>query len=144
MPFSQYASLLSHLFSHLYPFPVSGLLWHGLKRRASYSRVYPDRPDFVKFPKFQEAFRQRYEVILKQGDVLFIPVGWWYEVTALGEDIVCSINRFWSVLPRQRAVRSWNKWRIHLGSVLAAPHIGWNLLAALGRHERYRELVQRI
>lgn len=133
----------SHL-PHLYPFPVLSHLRHGLKRRASYSQVYPDRPDFANFPKFQEAFEQRYEVILERGDVLFIPVGWWHEVTALGDGLVCSVNRFWSVLPRQRALRSWNKWRIHLGSLLATPHILWNLLASLGSHDRYRELLQRI
>lgn len=130
--------------SNLYPFPVMAHLRYGLRRRASYSQVYPDRPDFATFPKFCEAFQQRYEVILEPGDVLFIPVGWWHEVTTLGNGVVCSVNRFWSVLPRQRGLRSWNKWRIHLGSVLAAPHILWNLLTALGSHNRYKELMQRI
>lgn len=130
--------------SNLYPFPVTAHLRHGLKRRASYSQVYPDRPDFDTFPKFRAAWQQRYEVTLEPGDVLFIPVGWWHEVTALGKGVVCSANRFWSVVPRQRGLRSWNKWRIHLGSVLATPHILWNLLTALGSHNRYRELIQRI
>lgn len=73
--------------SNLYPFPVTAHLRHGLKRRASYSQVYPDRPDFDTFPKFRAAWQQRYEVILEAGDVLFIPVGWWHEVTALGKGL---------------------------------------------------------
>jgi lysine-specific demethylase 8/hypoxia-inducible factor 1-alpha inhibitor (HIF hydroxylase) len=129
---------------NLYPFPVFAHLRHGLKRRASYSQVYPDRPDFTAFPKFAAALQQRHEVILEPGDVLFIPVGWWHEVTALGDGVVCSVNRFWSVFPRQRVWRSWNKWRIHLGSVLAAPHIAWGLLSSLGNPQQYRSFVQRL
>jgi lysine-specific demethylase 8/hypoxia-inducible factor 1-alpha inhibitor (HIF hydroxylase) len=125
---------------NLYPFSIWEHLRHGLKRRASYSQVYPDRPDFDAFPQFKAALQHRYEVILQRGDALFIPVGWWHEVTTLGTGVVCSVNRFWSISPRSRALQSWNKWRIHLGSLLAMPHILWNLLNTLGSHKRQQEL----
>lgn len=108
---------------NLYAFSVFIHLWSGLKRRASYSQVYPDRPDLTTFPKFQVALQQKCEVTLNPGDILFIPVGWWHEVRSMGEGVVCSVNRFWSIFPRNRALYSWNKWRIHFGSGLALPHL---------------------
>lgn len=108
---------------NLYPFSVLNHLRYGLRRRASYSQVYPERPDFVSFPKFRKAVSTCYEIILNQREILYIPAGWWHEVTSLGEGVVCSVNRFWQVLPISRALLSWNKWRIHLASVLTTPHI---------------------
>jgi lysine-specific demethylase 8/hypoxia-inducible factor 1-alpha inhibitor (HIF hydroxylase) len=127
---------------NLYAFPISSHLWAGSKRRASYSQVYPEQPDFDSFPRFRAALQQKSEVILNPGDVLFIPVGWWHEVISVGEGVVCSVNRFWSVLPRSRALHSWNKWRIHLGSVLSVPHLLWTGLPSLLRPTRLIELNQ--
>ncbi len=118
---------------NLYAFPISSHLWAGLKRRASYSQVYPEQPDFESFPRFRAALQQKCEVVLNPGDVLFIPVGWWHEVISTGDGVVCSVNRFWSVLPRRRALQTWNKWRIHLGSVLAVPHWIWTELHSHSR-----------
>lgn len=127
---------------NLYPFTVFTHLWSGLKRRASYSQVYPDRPDFTAFPQFRAALQHKREVTLNPGDILFIPVGWWHEVISMGEGIVCSVNRFWSILPRTRALQSWNKWRIHLGSVLAVPHLLWASLCILTNPSRLTEFKQ--
>jgi hypothetical protein len=125
---------------NLYPFPVINHLWHGLKLRSVYSQVYPERPDFSAFPKFKQALQHRYEVTLYPGEVLFLPAGWWHEVTALGEGMVSSVNRFWHVYPFSRAVSSWCKWRAHISSVFAAPHILWNFLSAVNSGKKQQEL----
>jgi lysine-specific demethylase 8/hypoxia-inducible factor 1-alpha inhibitor (HIF hydroxylase) len=132
---------------NLYPIPLYKPLKYGLALRAVYSQVYPDRPDLNAFPKFAQAQPYAQETILNPGDILFIPAGWWHEVTSLGEDVVCSVNRFWNVLPLSRAFRSWNKWRAHLGSVLALPHVMGNfILAAVHPHSENElsKLFQRL
>lgn len=115
---------------NLYPIPVYKQLRHGLKLRSVYSQVYPETPDFEEFPKFRQAIPHGQVAILNPGDILFLPAGWWHEVTSLGDDVVCSINRFWHVFPLSRALLSWNKWRAHLGSVFAAPHVIQNVISA--------------
>jgi hypothetical protein len=115
---------------NLYPFPVYAHFRHGLKLRSWFSQVYPDAPDFKAFPKLREALQHRYEVILRRGELLYIPVGWWHEVTALGNEMSCSVNQFWHVYPLRRALRSWVKWRAHLGSICAIPHSLVSLLGA--------------
>lgn len=82
---------------NLYPFPV--------RRRGIapwFSRVYVDKPDFDAFPRLAEALEQKIEVLLAPGEVLFIPANWWHEVSALSDDYVCSVNRFWKVTPVTR------------------------------------------
>jgi lysine-specific demethylase 8/hypoxia-inducible factor 1-alpha inhibitor (HIF hydroxylase) len=132
---------------NLYPFSLLNNLLYGFKRRASYSQVYPQKPDFQAFPKFKKALSQSYEVILNQGEILYIPVGWWHEVSCLGDGVVCSVNRFWGISPITRSFFCWNKWRIHLSSVLAAPHflVVW-LRAIIGkdRTENLKRLLQRL
>lgn len=125
---------------NVYPFPITTHLRHGLKRRASYSQVYPEQPNFEAFPRFKYALEQCQESILNQGEILYIPAGWWHEVTSLGNEMVCSVNRFWHVYPISRTLRSWSIWRLHLGSAYATPHSLWNLLAALSCRERKKEL----
>ncbi|WAL61841.1 cupin-like domain-containing protein [Thermocoleostomius sinensis] len=129
---------------NLYPFPVIKHLYHGLKLRAVYSQVYPERPDLEAFPKFQHAIPYAQEITLYPKEILFLPSGWWHEVTALGEEMVCSINRFWHVLPLSRAFSSWSKWRAHLGGVLAAPHIFGNVMGAISSGNRQGELSKLI
>ena len=132
---------------NLYPISLFNYLRHGLKVRASYSVVYPENPDFVKFPKFKKALPHRYEAILKPGEILFIPAGWWHEVTCLGDGVVCSINRFWNVFPLKRGLNSWSKWRIHLGVFMAVPYILKTWIAALiskDREQKLRHLIQRL
>jgi hypothetical protein len=132
---------------HLYPFPVIKHLYHGLKLRSVYSQVYPDRPDLDAFPNFKLAMAHAQEITLHPKEILFLPAGWWHEVTALGEEMVCSINRFWNVVPVARALSSWSKWRAHLGGLLAAPHILGNVVGALNSSNRQGELnklIQRL
>jgi Cupin-like domain len=83
----------------LYPFETFG---GGLAPWIS--KVYIDRPDFSAFPLLADALCQRVDINLVEGEILFIPSGWWHEVTALSEDYVCSANRFWKVRPLFRLV----------------------------------------
>lgn len=132
---------------NLYPFSVLNHLRRGMKIRASYSQVHPDRPDYDAFPRFKKAQQYRYEVILNPGEVLFIPAGWSHEVYTLGEGMVCSVNRFWHVRPISRSLRLWSKWRTHLGSLLTAPYILASLLAAIAspnRNVEVRKLLQKL
>ena len=127
---------------NLYPFPVYVHLRHGLKLRSWFSQVYPENPDFQSFPKFKQALQHKHEVILNQGEVLYIPVGWWHEVTALGDDMVCSVNRFWSVSPISRIVFSWSIWRINLGILCALPHTLLSWVIALFSRERKQKIAK--
>lgn len=127
---------------NLYPFSVWNHLLHGLKRRAVYSQVHPERPDLEAFPRFKQALPHGYEVVLNPGDILFIPSGWWHEISAMGNGTVTSVNRFWHVLPWARSLRLWSKWRIHLGGVLAAPHIAYNWASAMVSSDREQQLKQ--
>ncbi|MEB3356093.1 MAG: cupin-like domain-containing protein [Synechococcales bacterium] len=136
-----------HQTYNLYPIPVYKQLRYGLKLRSVYSQVYPQRPDLQTFPRFAGAMPHASEVILQQGEILFLPAGWWHEVTSLGDGVVCSINRFWNVLPPARALLSWNKWRAHLGSIFAAPHVVAELLSAACKpnaNDEIRKLTQRL
>jgi lysine-specific demethylase 8/hypoxia-inducible factor 1-alpha inhibitor (HIF hydroxylase) len=67
-----------------------------------FSRVDTDGPDPAEFPGYGEALKHRLDVVVEEGEILFIPVSWWHEVTALGSDYVCSVNRFWKVAPFRR------------------------------------------
>lgn len=121
---------------NLYPFPVYIHLRYGLKLRCWFSQVYPENPDFQSFPKFQKALQYKREVILTQGEVLYIPAGWWHDVTALGDEMVCAVNRFWRIYPTHRAVASWSRWRAVIGNICALPYISINLLNALNSSKR--------
>jgi hypothetical protein len=131
--------------ANLYPYPFYLHLRHGMRIRSWFSQVYPDRPDFQAFPRLQQALHHRYELVLEQGEALYIPAGWWHEVTALGNEMVCSLNRFWRVQPAQRAWRSWPRWRAFLGSACALPAVGLSLLQATtssDRQQKIKEIMQ--
>ena len=133
--------------NNLYPFSLLNNLLYGFKRRASYSQVYPQNPDLQAFPKFQKALSQSYEVVLNQGEILYIPVGWWHEVICMGDGVVCSVNRFWRILPISRSFISWNKWRIHLSSILAIPHffvVGLRAIIGKDKKQNLKRLLQRL
>ncbi|MBF2084925.1 cupin-like domain-containing protein [Thermoleptolyngbya sp. C42_A2020_037] len=132
---------------NLYPFSLFNYVRHGMKRRAVYSQVYPDRPDFEAFPRYREALEHCQQTVLKEGEALFLPAGWWHEVTSLGQGVVCSVNRFWHVLPWRRSLTNWSKWRVHLGVVMAAPHLAANILEAIAstdREQAFRKIMQRM
>ncbi len=130
---------------NLYPFSVLNHLIHGTKRRAVYSQLYPNHPDLETFPRFRDAMPYRIDVTLHPGDILFIPAGWWHEVTSVGEGLVCSVNRWWNV-PWGRSLRTWSKWRAHLGSILGIPHVAKQLVSTLPNLHRgfhVRGIMQR-
>ncbi|MGB7417322.1 MAG: cupin-like domain-containing protein [Thermosynechococcaceae cyanobacterium] len=107
--------------ANLYPFPASVHLRYGRRLRCWFSQVTLQSPDFDAFPQLREALPHQIEVTLNAGEALYIPAGWWHEVTTLGTDMACSINRFWLVPPR-RVLGAWQWWRTHLGAVYAALH----------------------
>jgi lysine-specific demethylase 8/hypoxia-inducible factor 1-alpha inhibitor (HIF hydroxylase) len=107
---------------NLYPFPAYTHLKNGLKIRCWFSQVYPENPDYISFPKLKYALQHKREVILNQGETLYIPAGWWHEIIALGDEMVCSVNRFWKVYPTSRALLSWSRWRALLGIIFALPY----------------------
>ena len=78
----------------LYPFEMS----HG-GLTPNFSQVYIDQPDFEKYPLLHSALSERRTVDLAEGETLYMPVGWWHEIEALGNDYICSVNRFWKVDP---------------------------------------------
>jgi lysine-specific demethylase 8/hypoxia-inducible factor 1-alpha inhibitor (HIF hydroxylase) len=83
----------------LYPFPVAkGAIPPWV------SQVTIRRPDFERFPRLRHALPQCFETTIDIGDVIFIPAYWWHEVTALGDDYVCSVNRFWKPPARRNLV----------------------------------------
>ena len=131
---------------NLYPFGVWNHLFYGPKRRAVYSQVYPDMPDFESFPRFRKALPHRIDLLLQPGEILFIPAGWWHEATSVGEGLVCSVNRWWNV-PWRRSLRTWSKWRAHFGGMLSFPHVLWSLLSALpstARNQKLKEIIQQL
>lgn len=108
----------------LYPFPIWVHLTQGMKLRCCYSQVDLADPHYQQFPHLETALKQQQTVILKAGEVLFIPVGWWHEITTLDTDeISCSVSRFWQVSPQIDGYWSWQRLRPVLGSVLALPYL---------------------
>jgi ribosomal protein L16 Arg81 hydroxylase len=57
-----------------------------------YSQVDCEKPDYQKFPEFRNVQMQRF--VLKPGEVLFIPVGWWHHVRSLDVSITVSFTNF--------------------------------------------------
>jgi lysine-specific demethylase 8/hypoxia-inducible factor 1-alpha inhibitor (HIF hydroxylase) len=125
---------------NLYPFPVYIHLRYGLKLRCWFSQVYPEDPDFKSFPKFKEALQHKREVILNKGETLYIPAGWWHEVIALGDEMVCAVNRFWRVYPTSRAMFSWTRWRAVCGMICALPYMSLSLASVIGSSSRKQKL----
>ncbi|MEG4395138.1 cupin-like domain-containing protein [Microcoleus sp. BROC3] len=128
--------------NNLYPFPFYIHLRSGMKLRSWFSQVYPERPDFKAFPKLNQALQHKCELILNPGEILYIPAGWWHEVTALGDEMVCSVNRFWSISPISRILFSWSIWRVNLGLLCALPHTLLSLVSALFSRERKQKIAK--
>ncbi len=116
---------------NLYPFPILGHLRHGMKLRCCFSQVSLEHLDFDAFPKFKQALDHKQEVILERGETLYLPAGWWHDVSGIDNTMMCSVNRFWRIYPARRALLNWERWRSILGVVCAIPYIGGNLIAAL-------------
>lgn len=80
---------------NLYPFPTSA------KMSWAWSRISLQDVDVQSYPDFRKSLPRRREVILEEGDALFIPACWAHQVTGLGDGSrsdsqhVLSVNRFW-------------------------------------------------
>lgn len=59
--------------------PLQGPLLYNYVGNTS--PVDVDRPDFNRYPAFRQA--RQIEVIVEPGETLFVPLGWWRQVTAL-------------------------------------------------------------
>lgn len=70
------------------------------------SSVDVEKPELSVFPRLTQALDNKHEVVLKSGEMLYIPTHWWHEVTALGTDYVSSLNHFWKVRPFPRNFNS--------------------------------------
>ena len=57
-----------------------------------YSEVDCEKPDLNEFPDFQDVPIQRF--VLRPGEVLFIPVGWWHHVRSLELSVTVSFTNF--------------------------------------------------
>ena len=86
-------------------------------------------------------------VILKLGEVLYIPVGWWHEITTLEEEkISCSVSRFWQVYPHPKNYLCWQRWRLIIGNLLALPKVSQPLFTALfqGDFAKVKQIIYKI
>ncbi|MFP4132532.1 MAG: cupin-like domain-containing protein [Halothece sp.] len=133
---------------YIYPFPIWIHLKHGLKLRACYSQIVDIKNvNLQKFPQFQKAQEFQKTVILKAGEVLYIPVGWWHEITTLEEEkISCSVSRFWQVYPRPKNYLCWQRWRLIFGNLLALPKVSQPLFTALfqGDLAKVKQIIYKI
>eukprot|EP00928_Gymnodinium_smaydae_P031965 TRINITY_DN23285_c0_g1_i1.p1 TRINITY_DN23285_c0_g1~~TRINITY_DN23285_c0_g1_i1.p1 ORF type:complete len:617 (+),score=115.30 TRINITY_DN23285_c0_g1_i1:75-1925(+) len=85
---------------NLYPFPPSS------RMSSAWSRVSLSNIDVRSYPHVRQALPRRREVILEEGDALFIPACWAHQVTGLeGTEHVLSVNRFW-----QTSVERTTRW----------------------------------
>jgi Cupin-like domain len=57
-----------------------------------YSEIDCEKPDLNSFPEFRKVTMQRF--VLKPGEVLFIPVGWWHHVRSLEISVSVSFTNF--------------------------------------------------
>ncbi len=81
----------SSSYDAMYPFPLK--LRHPYLP-SNFSQLDIDAPDKARFPKFKP--EDRVEVILEPGEMLYLPTGWWHEVSCI--DPVCvSVTHFHEV-----------------------------------------------
>jgi lysine-specific demethylase 8/hypoxia-inducible factor 1-alpha inhibitor (HIF hydroxylase) len=103
---------------NLYPFPLL-----GGALRPWFSQAYLESPAADQ-PRLADAARAMVTVELGEGDALYMPAGWWHEVTARGEDYVVSVNRFQQVRPLSRLLG------VRLGAPLYAAFAARRLVQA--------------
>lgn len=83
-----------------YPCPM-------FSQTAHISRVFRDGPDLdpARFPKFDT--EKAREVILEEGEILYLPAYWWHQVTSLG-DVNINLNT-WSMPSARKQLMNWNQ-----------------------------------
>jgi hypothetical protein len=92
----------------LYPPGTSGYYPCPLfSQTAHISRVFRDGPqlDRAKYPRFDESKGR--EVILEEGEILYLPAYWWHQVTSLG-DVNINVNT-WSIPVISKQIWNWNQ-----------------------------------
>lgn len=57
-------------------------LYPGLDGAEFASHVDPERPDYARHPRFRRV-RAEHELVLREGDCLYLPPFWWHSVRAL-------------------------------------------------------------
>lgn len=70
----------------------SGLIHKIYNEIGVYSEVDCEKPNYEQFPAFRDVRVQRF--VLKPGEVLFIPVGWWHHVRSLDVSVTISFTNF--------------------------------------------------
>lgn len=66
-------------------------------RMGVYSPIDLDAPDYQRYPRLREAVVL--ETVLEPGDTLFLPLGWWHQVTALEMSMSFSYTNFDTSVP---------------------------------------------
>jgi hypothetical protein len=86
--------------SEYYPCPM-------FSQTAHISRVFREGPqlDRDKYPRF-DASKGR-EVVLDEGEILYLPAYWWHQVTSLG-DVNINVNT-WSIPAITKQLLHWNQ-----------------------------------
>ena len=60
--------------------------------RHCFSQVDPAKPDLARHPQFAEV--SVIDLVIGPGDLLFLPVGWWHHVQAVGTSITMTFTNF--------------------------------------------------
>lgn len=68
-------------------------------RMGVYSPIDLDAPDLQRYPLLRDA--QVLEVVLEPGDTLFLPLGWWHQVSSLELSMSFSYTNFAADVPNQ-------------------------------------------
>ena len=83
----------------IFPLQLSNYLYYSRSPSALSERSLVDikNPNYTKYPLFRYCYNKRLEIVLKPGDMFFLPIGWAHEVETLSDSI--SIN-YWTLKPR--------------------------------------------
>jgi len=76
--------------------PNGNIRYATLDGMPHMSRVDLEKPDLERFPRFAAALQTRMDVDLEQGDMLFLPNGWFHRVSSRGRHVAVS---FMAVTP---------------------------------------------
>jgi len=81
---------------------------HLYNHAGVYSPIDIDRPDLNRYPRFSQA--KVLEVVVEPGETVFLPLGWWHQVTALDVSLSFSFSNL--ALPNEFSyanpdIRNW-------------------------------------
>lgn len=82
---------------HLLNVAANGYInYESLEDRPHMSKLDPTQPDLARFPLYSKAAETRRECHLEMNEMLFLPTGWFHQVTSLGRHMALS---FFSMPP---------------------------------------------